>query len=256
LFFVSSLFSGFSQTQIALTFIGKDSLTQNLISLDSVFVKNLTENCDTTLYDAVSILYLDAFWPVGIGENNISSSGSFVLKQNYPNPFQGSTFVNIYREYAGKLNLILFDELGTKLATYQNVFEKGFHSFVISSSGNKVLFLVVFDDKNNRSIKIISTGQGNETNSIRYLEYSPNVDKGSLKILDNSGFIFYLGNQLMYTAYVNGYNDKTITDSPITNTNYTFLMAPAGTPPSVTTTLVTNITQTTATSGGNVTADG
>ena len=118
LFFVFSFFSVFSQTQITLTFIGKDSLTQNLISLDSVFVKNLTENCDTTLYDAVSTLYLNANWPVGIGENNTNSSGAFILKQNYPNPFQGSTFVNIYREYCGTLNLMLFDGLGTKLASY------------------------------------------------------------------------------------------------------------------------------------------
>jgi len=256
LFFAFGIFSVFSQTQITLTFIGKDSLNQNLVSLDSVHVKNLTENCDTLLYGPVAVLSLIANWPVGINEINANKSGEFTLKQNYPNPFHGSTFVNIYREYGGLLNLILFDELGTKLASYQNVFEKGFHSFVISSYGNKVLFLVVFDDKNNRSIRIISAGQGNDNNTIKYLGYTPNVEKSTLKNSDNSGFIFYLGNQLIYTAYANGFNNKIIADSPTTNTNYTFLMAPVGTPPTVTTTQVTNITQTTATSGGNVTSDG
>ena len=105
-------------------------------------------------------------------------------------------------------------------------------------------------------MKIINTGQSNESNSIQYLGHNSNVDKSKLKILDNTGFIFYLGNQLMYTAYANGFNEKTITDSPVTNTTYTFLLAPVGTPPTVTTTTVTNITQTTATSGGDVTSDG
>jgi len=36
LIFLSGFFGVFSQTQITLTFIGKDSLTQNPISLDSV----------------------------------------------------------------------------------------------------------------------------------------------------------------------------------------------------------------------------
>jgi uncharacterized protein (TIGR02145 family) len=257
-FFFFGLISVFSQTQITLTFMGKDSVTQNLISLDSVYVKNLTENCDTLLYGPVPVLSLIATWPVGIDENITNSSGAFILKQNYPNPFQGSTFVNIYREYRGALNLILFDELGTKLAEYQNEFEKGFHSFVISSSGNKVMILVVFDDKNNRSIKIISAGPGNENNTIQYLGHAPNVEKSSLKNPDNSGFIFYLGNQLMYTAHANGYYDNTKFDDPTTSTIYTFNMAPINTAviPTVSTSPVTNITQTTATSGGNVTSDG
>jgi uncharacterized protein (TIGR02145 family) len=254
-FFFFGLISVFSQTQITLTFMGKDSVTQNLISLDSVYVKNLTENCDTLLYGPVPVLSLIATWPVGIGEINANSSGAFILKQNYPNPFQGSTFVNIYREYRGALNLILFDELGTKLAEYQNEFEKGFHSFVISSSGNKVMILVVFDDKNNRSIKIISAGQGNENNTIQYFGQTQNVEKSSLKNPDNSGFIFYLGNQLMYTAYANGYNEKTIIDNPTYDSTYYFNMSMFYLP-TVITSPVTDITQTTATSGGNVTSDG
>jgi len=228
-FFFFGLISVFSQTPITLTFMGKDSVTQNLISLDSVYVKNLTENCDTLLYGPVPVLSLIATWPVGIGEINANSSGAFILKQNYPNPFQGSTFVNIYREYRGALNLILFDELGTKLAEYHNEFEKGFHSFVISSSGNKVMILVVFDDKNNRSIKIISAGPGNESNTIQYLGHAPNVEKSNLKNPDNSDFIFYLGNQLMYTAYANGYYNNTKLDDPTTSTTYIFNMIPINT---------------------------
>lgn len=254
--FAYGIFNVFSQTQITLTFIGKDSLTQNLISLESVYVKNLTEDCDTTVFGTPPELTLMANWPVGIGENSANFSGSFDLKQNYPNPFQGSTVVNIYREYGGLLNMVLIDGLGKKVVDYHNELEKGLNTFLISSSGKKVLLLLVFDDLNNQSIKIISSGHGRNTNTIQFLGHVPNVEKNNLKNSENSGFIFYLGNQLMYSAYANGYNSKTIMDSPYASNTYTFLMAPEGVVPTVTTTAVTNITLTTATSGGNVTSDG
>ncbi len=255
IFFILGSFSIYSQTPMTFTFIGKDSLTQNLISLDSVYVKNLTENCDTLLFGPVPVLTLIASWPVGIGEKNDNNSGSFVLKQNYPNPFQGTTIVSIYREYGGTLNLILFDELGAKLSEYHHEFEKGFNSFVISSSENKMLILSVFDEKNNRSIKIISAGQGNSNNTIQYLGHIPDFEKNNLKDQNNSQFIFYLGNQMMYTAYSNGYNEKILYDSPIASKTYYFNMTMYYLP-SVTTSPVTNITQTSATCGGDVTSDG
>jgi hypothetical protein len=76
--------------------------------------------------------------------------------------------------------------------------------------------------------------------------------------MDNTGFTFILGNQLMYIAYSSGYLDNTMVDSPNENTNYTFNMVPVTTDvlPTVTTSPVTNITLTTATTGGNVTSDG
>jgi len=246
---------GFSQTQITLIFVGRDAVTQNLIPIDSVNINNLSEGCDTLLSGPIPVFSFVALWPVGIGEINDNRAEAFILKQNYPNPFQGSTVVNLYREYSGTLNLMLFDALGTKLAEYQNEFEKGFLSFVISSSGNKVLILSVFDDKNNRSIKIISAGQGNESNSIQYLGQTQNIGNNSLKNVNNSGFIYYLGNQMMYTAHSTGYNEKILIDSPETDSTYYFDMTMFYLP-SVTTNAVTNITQTTATSGGNVTSEG
>ena len=246
---------GFGQTPITLTFIGKDSVTLDLISLDSVYVKNLTESCDTMLYGSVPVFSFIAIWPVGIDENNINTSESFILNQNYPNPFQGSTFVNIYREYGGPLNFMLFDLLGATLAEYQDEFEKGFHSFSISTSEAKVMILVVFDERSKQSIKIVSNGEGFENNSIQYLGHNPNVEKIRLKSMDNSGFIFFLGDQMKYTAHANGYSEKTILDSPIGDSIYYFPMSMFYLP-TVTTSPVTDITQTSATCGGNVTSDG
>ena len=61
---------------------------------------------------------------------------------------------------------------------------------------------------------------------------------------------------MMYTGYASGYHDDTLFDNPTAGTTYIFNVALLPVIPSGTTTLVSNITYTTATSGGNVTSDG
>jgi uncharacterized protein (TIGR02145 family) len=255
LFLFFGLTSVFAQTSITLTFIGRDSLTQNIISFDSIYILNLTENCDTTISDSVPTIIVNALWPVGMNEYKVSQPRDFLLHQNYPNPFQGSTTVNLYRNYSGMLHLILFDDKGIKVAEFQHEFEKGFHSFAVLSSGNKALILNVLDEKNNRSIKIISSGRVNEPYTIQYLGQIGKIEETGFKNAYSSNFIFYLGNQMQYTAYAHGYNEKTITDSPSVDTTYYFNMPMISTPV-VTTVSITDITQTTATSGGDVTSEG
>jgi hypothetical protein len=101
-------------------------------------------------------------------------------------------------------------------------------------------------------------GQSNESSKIRYLGLTHPFEKSIAVNPDNRGFIFYLGNQMIYTAFANGYHENTKFDDPVTSTEYLFALTPANIAviPTVTTTAVTNITQTTATGGGNVISDG
>jgi hypothetical protein len=245
----------YGQTQVTLTFTGIDSVSHNPVILDSVYIQNLTEDCDTLVYGPEPVLSLIAGSPVGIEETDPKSHEAFNLEQNYPNPFEGSTVVDIYRDYRGPLDMSLYNVSGIKLAEYHNEFEKGYHSFVIHSSGNKVLILSASDDKNQQSVKIICNGQDNEASTIIYLGQNQHFEKSMSATSDSTGFIFYLGNQMMYTAYASGYFERTITDNPNTDSTYYFNMSML-TIPVVTTTTVTDITETTATSGGDVTSDG
>jgi len=254
-FLLLSTYCVVGQNLITLSFVGKDAVTQNLLSLDSVLIRNLTQVCDTTLYKPVSSLTVDSIWSNGIDELNARNPGGFILSQNYPNPFNGSTQISISKDYDGPLNLVLFDETGEKLAEYQNSFTKGIHSFVISSSGNKVLILVVNDGKVNRSIKIISTGRIHSSSGIQYTGQTQFVGKSTLKNPESSVFAFFLGNQLMYTAYAEGYTEKSIVDSPLRDTGYFFDMSLLGSP-IVTTSPITHIFETTATGGGSITTYG
>ena len=185
-----SLFNGFSQTPITLTFQAKDSLSQNALAIDSVNVKNLAENCDTTLYDAVSVLNIVALWPVGITDPGSGSPGSFVVMQNVPNPFRGSTLVRIYLKNDGELNLAVYDNQGKNLSQYHNAFQKGWHLFGISTNSSQLLFLKVSDNNTAKTIKLLSIGAGNEGDRI---SYKGQTGRGSSMLKSfpaETGFIF------------------------------------------------------------------
>lgn len=246
---------GLSQSTITLSFIGRDSVSQNIIPLDSIVVNNPSLNCDTLLYGPVPVLSLIANWPVQVDEKTQAGSGSFVLKQNFPNPFPEITTVSVYRDYRGPLNLILFDGIGQRLAQYSAESEPGGQAFQISSTGNQILYLVVFDERNNRSMKINGTGNGRTTCNIQHLGNTKEFENSILKKQDNPGFNFYLGNLLHYTAFANGYKGKTFTDSPSADSVYFVTMSMLYTP-SVSTFPAAEITQTTVQSGGNVISDG
>ena len=217
------LSSVFSQTPITLTFQAKDSLTQASLVLDSVLVTNLAENCDTTLYRPVSVFNLLVLKPHGIEDPTSGISESFILMQNIPNPFQGSTLVRIYQKNVGELNLAVYDNSGKRLSEFHNRLAKGWHLFGISTRGTQQLLLKVSDNFTTKTIKMISTAPGNEGDLI---SYKGQAGQGTtLKSApDSTEFIYYQGNQLQYTGYVNGYQKNILLDNPLSSQTYTFKM--------------------------------
>jgi uncharacterized protein (TIGR02145 family) len=217
----------FSQnTTITLTFQALDSATLFPVALDSVTVFNLTENCDTTLYDSVSVLTMNATWPVRIEEQGSPGPGMMTVRQNSPNPFHGTTRVSLFLNIDAELNMTLSDNSGKTCAGHRKVYPKGWHLFTISTKESGLFFLRVIAGDVSKTIRIVSAGGNDQTNRISYSgQTNPTIhplkDGG-----DQSGFIFYLGNFLRYTAYSGGYNPLVIVDNPVDNEIYTFEMAP------------------------------
>lgn len=260
MFLLSASIIVLGQTPINLTFEAKDSQSQNPLTLESIYIKNITEDCDTSLpnesiYNSVSWVIPNAVWPVGIDELPAGGKCLLRMSQNSPNPFQGETKVSIYKGKRGPLNLVLTDGLGRTLVTYQKEFEKGYHSFGISAAIHGVLVLSVSDGLEKKAIKIISTTQGQARSSILYEGQNLGLEHKNLKSSENSGFSFYLGNEMSFTAFVSGYLELTITDTPTSDSTYTFNMTLSNLP-EVETSPITDITPGTAHCGGNVITDG
>ena len=260
LFLFSASCVVFGQTQINLTFVGNDAKSQSVLALDSISIKNVTENCDTILIpnntiEPVSWVIENATWPVGINEIIAGSSGEISINQNYPNPFRGAATINIYKKHKGLMNLALYNGAGRKLATLESEFEKGLHSFAVSLSASGVSVFTVSDATNTKTIKLINASKASASNRIQYLGQIPGIEKGIFKRSEDIAFTFYLGNELKFTAHVSGYADLTIIDNPTLDGTYTFNMTLLSLP-SVETYPVTEIAETTAKANSYVTSDG
>jgi hypothetical protein len=245
---------GYSQNQtITLMFNGKDSITHNSLLLKSVFIQNTTAGCDTTIYGANPSIVLTV--PLGIPEPTLFGSEPFIVMPPVPNPFYGTTRVDIQQKQEGKLQLTAIDANGKVKSTYKGEFNSGFHKFEIESSSSSLLILVVSHGNISRSVKLINYGTSSGENRITLIE----TDRQNLKSnYSKSGFTYRFGDQLLFKSSCNGYMDKIISDSPTKDSSYTFELTPTGLPtvPTVITTYVSFITMTTAISSINVTSDG
>ena len=84
------------------------------------------------------MLNINALWPVGVDDPVSGNSESFVVMQNAPNPFRGTTLVRIFLKKEGELNLAVLDNQGKPLSEYHNGLEKGWHLLGISASGSRL----------------------------------------------------------------------------------------------------------------------
>ena len=250
--FFLSLLTVLSQTvSITLTFMGEDADTHNNMPLESVNIQNATLGCDTTIYGATPSLVLKV--PVSVPELTFSGTEPFIILPPFPNPFNGTTRVEIQLNKAGTLQFKVVDTQGKVISEYNNYFKIGCHKFEIEASVNKFIFLNVSNGTLSKSIKLLNNSNGNGDNSIAYL----GIDHQTLKLNSAiSGFTFRTGDQLLYKSIKNGYYDKIIIDSPMQNSSYTFELTHFINEPSVITAYISNITQSTATGGGNVSSDG
>ncbi len=251
-----SIVNTFAQKgNIVINFSGKDAVSNATVPLGNVYVENLSANCDTTVYGDNPYLYLE--WVSGIDDNFVSKSSPFELEPNYPNPFSSTTKFNIYIKNQESLKIILCNAYGAVVSELKKELNHGLHTFEIGAAKDNLYFLTVSNGKISKSIKLISFRHGiNKNQGIKYLGMGNN--NGYKSSNEISSFVFQPGDQLLMRTNPPGYYENTMYDNPSENKNYIFELQPESTItlPTVNTSQITNITQTSATSGGNVSNDG
>jgi len=226
---IMAVINGYCQKEsITLTFKAIDSITSAPLVMDSVYVENPAENCDTSLYAPVTSLTMNVLH-VGILEHSTGPE-TFIVMQNGANPFEGSTSVRIFQKKSGDLKLVVTDNQGRQLSGFQKHLERGWHTFGISANGSQLLILNISDNVSSKTLKLLSAG-GNDGNRLSYTGYSAQAPLFCKSGQADTVFIFYLGNQLVYHGYVQGYHECVISDYPDSDTTYTFPMAPLSPPP-------------------------
>ncbi len=217
---ISFSFKLVSQTgTLTLTFTGDNN--GQPVNLESVWVKNLTQNCDTTLYPPDFTLVIDT---ILTGISNPANSGSnFTVSQNYPNPFIDQTSISIYLPEKDHLEIRVCNLLGQQIAIYCGQLNSGINTFRFFPGDESIYLLSVNDGKSVKTIQLLQAGEGSGQ-SCR-LEYTGNGGSDLFKSAHfKNYFDFNPGDQLLFVGH-SASEETGITDSPTENKNYEFQFA-------------------------------
>ena len=254
----------FAQAQsVTLTFTGRDA-NNHFIPLNRVVIGNVTQNWQETIYYPDTILVMGG---TGVEDMGTMCASSLRLSQNNPNPFDGTTFVNLEVAEPGDVAIEITDITGRIVETMcTSSLQPGIHEMRITLSSPGIYFLTARQNGRMASVKMVNRGNGGgdavtvvgivETFHETSLPQAKNAHRGA------TGNPFNLGDEMIYIGYVivNGveYTSQTVHQNQVVSENIVLnfdITSPTGLA-TVTTDAVANITGTTATCGGNVTADG
>lgn len=213
------LVSAFGQSTLELTFTAENN--GQYVPLDSIFIENLTQGGDTTLYAPDTVLVLD--YVTSMGDKGAGDENTLSVSQNYPNPFKGKTEFNLYLAETGNIQITGRDIIGRELVHYENILNRGSHSFSFYAGNESYYLLTVTGNQTRQTIKMLNAGSHTTKGEQCKIVYTG--DKGNMSGFKSqqaiNDFVFGLGDELKYTAYTDV--EKTeIIDSPAGSQIYTF----------------------------------
>jgi len=202
---IMALSVGLAQSvTVALTFTGQDSTNNTYVQLSRIEITNLSQGwTDTLTYpDTIAIL------TIGNGIEDNAQKMSFGLFQNNPNPFTGSTDINLMVADMGTVTLEITDMNGRIVETFHETsLQMGTNQFRVSLSAAGTYVLTARQNGKTSSIKMVCNGTGSAnrieyTGTIREKRHSPNP-KNNMK-----GYIcrpFACGDTMSYKGYSEKY---------------------------------------------------
>lgn len=191
------------------------------VSPDSVWIKNLTKDCDTTLYAPDLTLVIDTLMTGTQG--TVSGMEDFRLVQNYPNPFRDHTNIGIILPERDWLTLFISNLAGQKLSEYSGILNEGTNTFVFIPGSEKVYLLTAVFKDQIRTIRMLAAGKGSNTHCRLYFGTHTQISEEKSSAFE-SYFDYDPGDELLFIGY-SGNEESGFTDSPIENSDYTFQFA-------------------------------
>ncbi len=219
-------------------------------SIDSVKVENITQNTSLSLL-GTDILHL----VLNVSVKDLTTGDQSI--QVYPNPMNEHAEIIFFAKQSGNTDLIIYDISGRKVLESKNYHATGLQRYKMTNLKQGLYFIHIIGENYFHNAKIISLNiapKGTET-----LEYLGLEEIESIELNSNSKSIkaiidmdYTTGDVLRYTGF-SGLYTSIVTDIPTGNETIIFNFIGI---PTVTTSTISLIAQTTASSGGNITDDG
>jgi len=137
---------------VTLTFTAHNQLN-NYIRLDSVQITNLTRNWTQTILYPDTLLHFN-----NVGIEVHEQNEAFSLSQNVPNPFNGKTTFTLSLSENSDIHITVCDIVGRLVMSQKMMLNAGNHIFALSLSQPQTYILKVKNEKGERSIKMVNTG--------------------------------------------------------------------------------------------------
>ena len=233
---------------LTVKFTGRDQ-NGNYHPFSSVYIQNETRGWNQTINYPDTTLILNI--TQGIADESKDENG---LSTVAPNPFSGTATTTLSIAENENVTIEIISVNGRSIVARNFDLPAGSHKIAISLAETQVAFLVASTPTQRWTQKIINRGNGS-SNSISviassdYIAYAKAVAEGE----------FQLGDRMSYTGRSASGESQTITQAQTQNEQIELVFTVSGPTvelPTVTTTEVTDITVSTAHSGGNVTSDG
>ncbi|MBR6068241.1 MAG: hypothetical protein IKP45_10625 [Bacteroidales bacterium] len=206
-------FCAFAQS-INLSFTGQ-TIRGRHVDMDSIAIRNLTQGWSVTLVAPDTAC---AFTLNGI---TLHSADAIGLSQNVPNPFHGTTEVNLALPKPDKVTMQAFDMGGRVFANYNGNLPEGEHRFAVSLASPQSYLLSANTSDGTSSIKMVNLGSGG-TNSITYIGQVAEkaLRDGELEInygdnLQFAGYTTYIGAVYESEATIVSINSDSDVEQPI-----------------------------------------
>lgn len=194
-----------SQNSLSLVFTCR--LTDGrFVQPDSIIVENLNYLRRWT----ETLIYPDTQYVlnVGWGIQNVESERASAL-QTIPNPFNGTTTVNLQMPEPGDAQVEITDMLGHVIET-QNLtaLQTGIHSLRITLKTPGIYVLTTRVNGKKVSARLVNTGKGSR-NAVEYdlfstkMSHTPSLQQDK-SIKGSSSHPFLIGDKMRYVAYVGG----------------------------------------------------
>ena len=217
----------FAQT-VTLTFTGRDAINQ-YAQLDRVVVTNLSRGWQETLYWPDTTLIM----PNVTGIDESVANGGFALSQNNPNPFTGTTDVNLTVAEAGAVTLEIVDGNGKIVETRHGTsLPMGTNQFRVSLSAAGTYVMTARQNGKTSAIKMVCNGEGNG-NRIEYVGTTVETCHApSLQPKSTTTHPFAFGDQMEYQGYatLNGEEVESQHITQIQSASQTFVLLFSETP--------------------------
>ncbi len=196
------------------------------VPLDSIFIVNLTQGGDTTLFAPDTVLVLD--YITSINDNDALGENTLSVSQNYPNPFNGKTAFNLYLPEKENITITARNIIGRELVHYENNLNRGNHSFAFYGGNESYYLLTVTGKQTSQTIKMLNAGSeaiNGEKCKLVYTSSNGNVSGVKSQNTKNN-FVFNSGDTLQYSGYATTLDgiagNAVINDVPLTNMSYEF----------------------------------